>query len=176
MTHTSSPRDATERGKPKSRRDRLVHLFFDISLFVKGFDGVVQLAGGGLMLALSSGQLAHLAQVLTRSTLTADPHDWVANYLLRSGEQLTDSERVFGGLYLLWHGVVKVGLVIALLKKLAWAYPVAMVAFFLFLVYQLYRYSHTHSIELLVLSVLDVAVIVLTWLEYQRLLRVHALV
>jgi len=39
----------------------------------------------------------------------------------------------------------------------------------LFLVYQIYRYSHTHSVWLLALSILDLFVIVLTWLEYQRL-------
>ena len=56
-----------------------------------------------------------------------------------------------------------------------WAYPAAIGAFVLFLVYQLYRYTHTSSAWLLVLSVVDVCVIVITWLEYKRLRTVHAL-
>jgi uncharacterized membrane protein len=63
--------------------------------------------------------------------------------------------------------------VAGLLLKLRWAYPAAIVAFTLFVVYQLYRYSHTHSTALLALSALDAAVIALTWLEYRRLKVLH---
>jgi uncharacterized membrane protein len=69
--------------------------------------------------------------------------------------------------------VVKIGLVAALMLKLKWAYPAAIAAFTIFLGYQMYRYSHTHSPELLVLSVLDILVIILTWLEYKRLQSSH---
>ena len=80
---------------------------------------------------------------------------------------------MFAATYLLWHGIVKIGLVAALLLRRRWAYPWAIVAFTLFLVYQLYRYSHTHAPELLVLSGVDVLVIGLTWLEYKRLEAIH---
>jgi uncharacterized membrane protein len=65
-------------------------------------------------------------------------------------------------------GAVKAGLVSALLLKKWWAYPLTVVAFSLFLVYQVYRYLHTHSAWLLVLSMLDLFLIVVTWLEYNR--------
>ena len=42
-----------------------------------------------------------------------------------------------------------------------------MVAFGLFIAYQLYRYTYTHSIWLLLFSVLDLGVIALTWHEYR---------
>jgi predicted membrane protein DUF2127 len=93
---------------------------------------------------------------------------------VHSAQGLSAGAKMFGAIYLLWHGVVKVGLVAALLLKRRWAYPVAIVAFLLFLAYQLYRYSHTYAPELLVLSVLDVVVIVLTWFEYGRLRGSHA--
>ena len=79
-------------------------------------------------------------------------------------------------MYLLRHGVVKTGLVTALLLRRRWAYPVAIFAFLLFLIYQLYRYSHANAPELLVLSVMDVVVIALTWFEYRRLRVSHAFV
>ena len=56
----------------------------------------------------------------------------------------------------------------ALFRKYLWAYPLAIIAFALFLAYQLYRYSHTHSIWLVALSALDLFVIAITWLEYRR--------
>ncbi len=83
--------------------------------------------------------------------------------------QLSGDVKLFGALFLLSHGVVKIGLVAGLLLRRHWAYPAAIGVFLLFLVYQLYRYAHTHALWLLALSVLDVFVIALTWIEYRRL-------
>jgi len=151
------------------QRDRIVHLLFDISVIAKGIDGVLETVGGLLLLLISPTQLHHIARLLTQHELSEDPHDLVANYLLHSSQGLSAGAKTFGAMYLLWHGVVKVGLVTALLLRRRWAYPVAILAFLIFLVYQLYRYSHTEAPELLVLSVMDVVVIVLTWFEYKRL-------
>jgi uncharacterized membrane protein len=41
-----------------------------------------------------------------------------------------------------------------------------------FIAYQLYRYSYTHEIALILLTVFDLFVIALAWHEY-RLLRKH---
>ena len=47
-----------------------------------------------------------------------------------------------------------------------WAYPLAIVIFSAFSVYQIYRYTHTHAFALLVLTVFDVIIVYLTWEEY----------
>src|SRR5262249_54720823 len=83
------------------------------------------------------------------------------------------STQVFAAIYLLSHGVIKVVLVASLFRELLWAYPAAIVVFTLFIAYQLYRYALEPSTSMIVLSILDVMVIVLTWLEYRRLQRVH---
>ena len=156
-------------------RNHLVHLLFDISVITKGIDGAIEIIGGALLFFVSPDQLRHIARILTLHELTEDPHDIVANYLLHTSQRLSSSVTTFGAVYLLWHGVVKVGLVTALLRRQRWAYPAAIVAFLLFLLYQLSRYAHTHSPELLVLSALDVLVIGLTWFEYRRLRASYAL-
>ena len=63
-------------------------------------------------------------------------------------------------------------LVIALLKNRLWAYPVSLAVLGLFVVYQLYRFSHTHGVGLILLSAFDVVVLGLIWHEY-RLVRRH---
>jgi uncharacterized membrane protein len=155
------------------RKSQIVHLLFDISVVGKGLDGVLEVVGGVLLFFLSPERIHSALAVLLQHELSEDPGDLIANYLLNSTQHLTVSVTTFAALYLLWHGVVKIGLVTGLLLKRRWAYPAAIVAFSLFLVYQLYRYSHTHATELLVLSVVDVAVILLTWLEYRRLTGIH---
>jgi len=152
----------------------IVHLLFDVGVITKGIDGALEIIAGALLFVVSPDQLRHLARILTLHELTQDPHDILANYLLHASQRLSPSVTTFGAIYLLGHGVVKVGLVAALLLGHRWAYPAAIVAFLLFLLYQLSRYAHTHSAALLVLSVLDVLVILLTWVEYRRLRASHA--
>ncbi len=150
-------------------RERIIHVLFVMSVITKGIDGVLESIGGVLLFFLSTEQMQHVTRILTMHELSEDPHDIIANYLLNSSQHLSDSGKTFGAAYLLWHGAVKIGLATALLLRRRWAYPSAILAFSIFLAYQIYRYSHTYSRELLALSVIDSLLIVLAWLEYRRL-------
>ena len=152
---------------------RLTHILFYVAAIGKAIDGVLEAIGGILLFVVSTSHIYSLVRILTQHELSEDPKDLVATYLLNSTRNLSAATTTFAATYLLWHGVVKIGLVTALLLKKRWAYPAAIAAFSVFLVYQLYRYSHTRSSELLVLSVIDVLLIILTWLEYRRLLSIH---
>ena len=158
-----------------NQREKMVHVLFDISVISKGVDGALEIVGGALLSFVSPAHIHSLVRLLTQHELSEDPHDLLAGYLLQAAQHLTADAQIFAAVYLVWHGIVKVGLVIALLQKWFWAYPAAIGAFGLFLVYQLYRYAHTRSAWLLVLSVADVFVIVITWLEYKRLHALHGL-
>jgi uncharacterized membrane protein len=151
----------------------ITHHLFNFSIIAKGVDGVLETIGGIMLFFISPKQIHAIVQRITQHELSKDHRDIIASYLLNSTSHLTKGVTTFAAMYLLWHGVVKIGLVAALMMKLKWAYPAAIAAFTIFLGYQLYRYSHTHSPELLVLSVLDILVIILTWLEYQRLQSAH---
>lgn len=150
-----------------------IHVFFDLGVIAKGVDGALEIVGGILLFFISPDRISAIIQVLTQHELSEDPRDLVATYLFNSTHDLTKGVTTFAAAYLLWHGIVKAGLVAGLLLKRRWAYPAAIVAFILFVVYQLYRYTHTHSPALLMLSVLDVLVIILTWMEYKRLKTIH---
>lgn len=150
-------------------RDKTIHVLFDISVLGKAVDGVLEIVGGTLLFFANPEQINWMLRVVTQHELTEDPHDVLAGIFIRSVQNLSTGSRVFAAVFLLWHGTVKVGLVMALLRKHWWAYPLAIVAFGLFLAYQVYRYLHTGSVWLLALSILDLFVIVITWLEYKRL-------
>jgi uncharacterized membrane protein len=153
----------------QSDTDKTVHLLFDISLIGKALDGVLEVIGGVVLFFVNAEQINGMLKVLTLHELSEDPHDFLANLFLHSVQHLSTGTKVFAAFFLLWHGLVKVGLVWALFRRHLWAYPIAILAFGLFLAYQIYRYSHTHSMWLLALSILDLFVILLTWLEYKRL-------
>jgi len=155
-------------------RERVVSALFRIGVLAKAIDGVLEIIGGALLFFLGPTQIHRVVRLLTQHELSEDPRDLVARYLMHSTGHLAAGTKVFAAAYLLWHGVVKVVLVAGLLLERRLAYPAAIAAFGLFLVYQLYRYSHTASPELLALSVLDIVVIVLTYMEYRRLRAAHA--
>jgi uncharacterized membrane protein len=60
-------------------------------------------------------------------------------------------------------------LVWALYRRKLSAYPAAIAVFAAFGAYQMYRYFVSPSFAMIALTVLDVIIIVLTWMEYGRL-------
>jgi uncharacterized membrane protein len=149
-----------------------IHLAFEISLVLKGLLALGQIVGGIIAFFASKEFLLRTVSLLTEKELAEDPHDLIANYLLHSAQSLSLSTQVFVGLYLLGHGGVKLWLITGLWREKLWYYPVAIFVFGLFVVYQLYRFSFTHSVWWLLITAVDGIVIGLTWHEYRYLRRV----
>ncbi len=148
-----------------------VQIAFEVGIFFKGLDGVLEIVGGVLLFLVRPGTIGRIVGALTQHELSEDPHDALARSLVRAADQIAADSRTFAGVYLLSHGVIKVFLVEALFRGRLWAYPVAIGFFVSFIAYQLYRYYLEPSPGMVVLSVLDLVVIALTWLEYGRLKR-----
>jgi uncharacterized membrane protein len=96
------------------------------------------------------------------------PHDILATHLLKTAHGLTGSAVLFGAVYLLAHGVVKVMLVGALLKNQRWAYPWTIAFLGVFIVYQVYRLSLKASVGLTALTLFDAVIAWLTYREYRK--------
>ena len=139
---------------------------------MKGLNSVVEIIGGTLLLLVPLDVITQLTVWVTQEELVNDPNDFIANYILHLGTSLSLSSTVFGGIYLMSHGVIKIALVISLLKNKLWAYPLSLAVLGLFVVYQTYRFTITHAIGLLFLTIFDLAVIWLIAKEY-RIVRKH---
>ncbi|MEJ2433706.1 MAG: DUF2127 domain-containing protein [Pseudolabrys sp.] len=153
--------------------EKRIHLIFVVSLWLKGAFAFFEIAGGIFAYVVPKQFLLHVVAVLTQGELAEDPHDMIANYLLHAAQHFSVGTREFTAIYLVSHGVIKLWLIIGLLRERLWYYPTALVVFALFIVYQLYRFSHTHSPFLLFITALDLIVIVLTWHEYRYLRRLR---
>jgi len=140
---------------------------FRISLILKGLDGVLELVGGVLLLLVSPAQMGSVVRFLTQHELSEDPHDLVATTLVHLAGTLTVSATLFGAIYLLLHGLVKVALVWAVLKDKLWAYP-WMVAFLLiFIAYQGYELVVAFTWGMVLLTAFDIFIVWLTLHEYR---------
>ncbi|RAX45950.1 DUF2127 domain-containing protein [Arthrobacter sp. AQ5-05] len=145
----------------------LLDITFRISLVLKGLDGVLELVGGFLLLVVSPAQMGALARLLTQHELSEDPNDLVATALVHLAGTLTVSATLFGAIYLLLHGLVKVVLVWAVLKDKLWAYP-WMIAFLLvFIAYQGYEMVVAFSWGMALLTAFDIFIVWLTAHEYR---------
>jgi uncharacterized membrane protein len=157
--------------KPKNLLDRV----FEFGIIIKGFDGALELIGGLLLLFVSPATINSVAAALTRDELSEDPHDFIASHLLKTAHGLTGSGLLFGALYLLSHGIVKIVLVVAVLKNKLWAYPAIIVFLLIFIVYQIYRVALDHSLGLTALTIFDIFIVWLTWREYREQKKISKL-
>jgi uncharacterized membrane protein len=152
----------------KTRTRAALQNTFRAGITLKGIDGVLETLGGVLLWFIRPAAMNEMIRVLSQHDLSRDPRDAIMFYLRRATETLLHSNREFASMYLLSHGLSKVVLVVALWMNAKWAYPATIWFFALFGAYQMYRYSYTHSISMLVLTIFDVALIYLTWLEWRE--------
>lgn len=155
--------------RPRNWLDRA----FLVGIICKGLNGAAELLGGLLLLFLTPDQIQYVAVAWTHGELSEDPDDIIATHLLHTADGLTGPGLLFGAIYLLVHGVVKVVLVTALLLNKLWAYPWMIVVLLLFIAYQLYRIVLNPTGGLIGLTIFDIAIVALTWREYQQQRRRH---
>ena len=148
-------------------REQRIHRIFELSVILKGLHALLELLTGFAILALSPAAVSNFFFALARRTWSYDSHDLLANFLLRYGLRVLNGGQYFAAVYLLVHGVINMGLVIGLLANALWSYPVSLAAMGLFMLYQVYRYTHTHASILLLLTIYDAAVCWLVWHEYR---------
>jgi len=144
-----------------------IHRLFEASMLVKGAFAAFEIASGLALLFIGTGTIYHLAARLTQHELIHHPADPIAGYILHAAATLSLNAKTFAALYLLSHGAIKLWLVFELMRDRLWAYPVSLLAFSGFIAYQLYRFSYTHSIGLIILTVFDVVVLWLVWHEWR---------
>src|ERR1700694_3890827 len=158
-----------------SRLKSPAHVAFQIGITFKGLDGVAEILGAALLYFVPPDRINQFISTITQHELSEDGRDFIASHLRHLSDRLSPQSQLFAAAYLLSHGVVKVLLVWALQARKLWAYPTAIAIFGAFGVYQIYRYIVSPSLAMIVLTVLDAAVIVLTWMEYGRLRREAAM-
>jgi len=150
---------------------RTLHTVFEVSLLGKAALAVLEIAGGIAAFLVPQAAVLRLAQRIAHEELVDGRRDFIVHHLSQWAQGFSISTRHFAALYLLSHGVIKLWLIIGLLQGKRSYYPIAIAVFGAFIVYQLYRFHYTHSIWLIVITILDALVIGLAWYEYRHVLQ-----
>jgi len=150
-------------------RGEYFHRLFEVGVVLKGLHAVLELATGGAILALSPVIVANfLVNFAARQQQRGWP-SFAVDFLLHVARAAVAGGQHFAGVYLLAVGVINLGLVIGLLTGRLWAFPAALMAITMLMAYQLYRYTHTHAIALIILTLFDAVVWWLVRHEYLEL-------
>ncbi len=141
--------------------------FFQAGILLKAIDGLLEIIGGVLLLFVKPAYLDQFAVTLTQHELVEDPHDFVVSHLvmiLQAGK----GSLLFGAVYLVTHGLVKILLVSEILRGRLWAYQGLIWFTVGFMVYQTYRFAYSGSVLMIVLTLYDAVVVWLTVVEYRK--------
>lgn len=155
--------------KSFNKENNIFHKGFEIGIILKGISGVFEIIGGIALIFLNPNRLNKLIIILTQDELSEEPKDAIANFIVKLGSHFSLSSQQFGIFYLLSHGIIKIILVILLWKRKTWAYPLTIIFLIMFISYQIYKCFLSYSIVLVVLTIFDIAMIILTLIEYKNI-------
>lgn len=149
-------------------KEKYWHELFEASLVLKVINGIWQSASGLALVCIPRSALEHGFLWVFQRELLEDPHDTFVTFLNTQLQHISTNAKSFVAAYLLLHGLLNIFLAYNLYRNRLWAYKVSLIFVGLFLIYLLYRFTHTHSLLLLGVLVFDVFFLIVTWHEYKH--------
>lgn len=108
-------------------RGSALHLAYLVAIAIKGIDGLIEFVAGVLIAALGSHELYRFAVWATAPELARHPGSHTIHAIRHGAYHLTHGPHRFAIIYLLCHGLLKIGLVINLFIEHMWIFPVSLV-------------------------------------------------
>lgn len=153
------------------RHSKWFDTIYRIGVAIKGFDGLVELIAG-LLLVISPSTPHRLLESVADELgeHSGSLYQLFEHAVIHLDAQLNGTVLVFIIVFLISHGVIKLVLVYCLLKKIYRAYPYGLAILILLLIIQVIPLFHNPAqIDLWAFTILDVAIIYLVYGEYQDL-------
>jgi uncharacterized membrane protein len=131
----------------------MIDRLFRVALWLKGLDGLLEIAAGIAIMFVPISRIEGSLREIALRELGEGEHAFIAHTILRLDRVIDPHMQLFAVIYLIGHGAVKVLLSIAVLR---------------FIGYQTYRVGFNHSPVLAALTVFDVVVVYLIWVEWHK--------
>ena len=143
--------------------------FFRISMWWRIVYGLIRIVLSLILLKLIGSSYTDILASLMHHEVTEDANDFIFQtvYALLEDHSFTVTYFVAG--YLFFWGCIDVFLSIFLLRHKLWAFPVSITLISLFILYSVFRLAHTHSLVLLSVICIDIAILYLINYEYKKL-------
>lgn len=151
-------------------------LFFRIGMWWRILYGFLRLILGFVLLRLVGTPIADIFYKLMAHELIEDPRDFLMRAVSPLLQHLSFTVTYFLAAYLLFWGIIDILLSINLLKHKMWAFPVSIYLIGIFVLYEIYRFTHTHSLILACVIIIDMILIWLIRKEYLKLNSAKSLI
>jgi len=145
-----------------------VDFFFRAGMMWRIVYGLARIAAGVLLLYFVGTQLYDVFLTLMQHELVEDPNDLIFRLTANLFQHTPYAISYFLSSYLIFWGIIDIILSVSLLMEQQWAFPVSIAAIGLFVLYELYRLSYTHSIILAIVIAIDIALIWIINREYKK--------
>ena len=153
---------------PLPKASPIVEWAYRIFLFGQGLLGTIQFFGGMALALAPRGSIPKIVDWLVRNELAEDPTDPISSILFNWAAALGPSADGVYAIYLLGHGVLNIFVVTTLFFRVKWAYHFAITVLWGFVVFQLVEFAIQRDPLLLPLTIIDLVVIALVWLERRQ--------
>ena len=153
---------------PLPKASPIVEWAYRIFLFGQGLLGTIQFIGGMALALAPSGSISKIVDWLVKNELAEDPTDPISSILFNWAAALGPSADGVYVIYLLGHGVLNIFVVTTLFFRVKWAYHFALTVLWGFVVFQLVEFAIQRDPLLLPLTIIDLLVIALVWLERRQ--------
>lgn len=153
-----------------SKDQDLEEAVFAAAMYWRIAYGAVRVFIGYKLLSLVGQPAVAVYQRLLRGEL-AETHDVLFQYIGHTLAHHGFSITYFLAGYLLFWGGVDIFLSVSLLRHYLWAFPTSMLIMASFIVYELFRFTHTHSPILFGFILIDLFIIYLIYHERNRLIK-----
>jgi uncharacterized membrane protein len=145
-------------------------ILFKVSMWWRIIYGLLRVVLGATLLRLIGQPFAELTYALMAHEITNHTTDIVLEHLYTFLEIHNFTITYFIAIYFLFWGTVDIILSLCLLRKIEQAFPITMALIVIFICYGIFRYTHTHSLVLLTVIIIDIGIVYLINHEYKKLL------
>jgi uncharacterized membrane protein len=147
--------------------EHIVYEFFLWSVLVKGAISLAEVISGIALFFIPPAAIVSLGIVI----LNYVPVISLQQALMEEIARYTEGAVVFVALYLLSRGLIKAGLIFALLANKLWAYPSSLLVLGLFVLYQTYQILTDHSLLIIGITLFDLIVMYFIYREWRIVAR-----
>ncbi|MDB4992256.1 MAG: rane protein [Parcubacteria group bacterium] len=152
-----------------TEKAHLDEVIFKTAMYWRMGYGALRIFIGYHLLQLVGQPAIAVYQRVFRRELTNDPNDYIFRFITHTLSHHGFSITYFLASYFLFWGVIDIFLSYAMIKHHLWAFKASIVVIIGFIFYEMYRFSHTHSLILFAIILVDIFFIYLIQHEYKKI-------
>ena len=149
-------------------KNNIYDVFFRIGMWWRIFYGSLRFFLGLALLRIVGTPFSDIFYKVMSRELIEDPNDFFIRIATPFFQNLSLSVTLFLASYFIFWGIVDIFLSINLLRERKWAFLVSVYFIGIFVLYEIYRFFHTHSIILACIIGIDLVLIWLITKEYRN--------